>query len=1168
MEIVRLVKLANEYNVGLAHLAEFLQKQGIDVQPTPAAKVDVSEALRTKLNKHYQTDIAAKKDADKLINRPVSPPKPERPVAPPAPPPPPVGAVVQEAPKPVPPPVVAVVETPKTVEAPKPVVETKEDAPKAVEKPAPNAEEKPANSQPQNNASPKKEGERPAVKQNEQKSDRPSQEQKPQASREQNPQNNNNKGNRDNRNNSSKDNNNDNRNNNQKDGNRNNISKDNNNNNNNRNNQKDGQNANPNRGGNRNADKAIDLGTIQQLRTQVVVTVETPTQKPQGPKVLGKINLDRVEKDLTPEERKKRERDRRERERKERSTVEKQQRAALEQQQREIDKQKEEIKRQQDEIARQKAIDEKRVQDEASVIKATDSAKAYQLRGTKVLGKIELPVEPPKQTAEDKKKKRKRKKVAVGGTVETLGVLMTDGTRERPAGQANSGNNNNRQGGNNQNRPAGQGGQGGNNQNRPAGQGGQGGNNQNRPAGQGGQGGNNQNRPAGQGGNNRNNNNNRNATPAAKPGGAPTEVSKKDVADRIRTAQAAMSGAGKNKRQNLRRDKRDKHRERQEAEDAAAENHGELQVTEFVSANELANLMDVQVMEIITTCVDLGYMVTINQRLDAELISVIASEFGFTAKFENTKEEEEDDDELFEDDPADVIQRAPIVTVMGHVDHGKTSLLDFIHKQNIMTGEAGGITQHLGAYEAYVGEGSERRKITFLDTPGHEAFTAMRARGAKVTDVAIIIIAADDGIMPTTREAISHAQAANVPMVFAYNKIDKENANVEKIREQLASMNLLPEEWGGKYQTQEIAAKKGIGVADLLEKICLEADILDVKANAKRPAIGTILEASLDKGRGYVAKILVQNGTLRKGDIVLAGQHWGRVRNMFDEHNKSVKEAGPSTPVLVLGLSGAPQAGDIFKVYTDESKAREIAGKRSQIMRNQAIRSHKRISLDDIGRRLALGSFKELKLIIKGDFDGSVEALSDSLQRLGTEQVKVSIVHRAVGAITESDVNLASASDAIIIGFQVRPVGSARQKAEQEGVQIKTYSIIYEVIEEIKAAIEGMLEPTKEEKIVCTAEVRATFPVKRIGTVIGAFMQDGKITRNTKIRVIRDNIVIFPVKENQVGELGSLKRFTEDVREVARGYEFGMTIKDFNDIKEGDTIEGYEIIEVKQKLGK
>jgi translation initiation factor IF-2 len=727
---------------------------------------------------------------------------------------------------------------------------------------------------------------------------------------------------------------------------------------------------------------------------------------------------------------------------------------------------------------------------------------------------------------------------------------------------SNSNANTNTRQGNNSNRPAGTG-QGSNN-NRTGG-GGQGGGN--RPAGTGQGGGN---RPAGtgQGGGNRggtnNRNNNRNA-PATANTGQPAEVSKKDVEDKIRSTMARLGGAGKNARTNMRRGKRDRLREKQAAREEQ-ELNTKLQVTEFVSANELSSLMDVTTTEVLTTCINLGYMVSINQRLDKELIQIIAEEFGFEVEFQTVDDGSEAYDETFVDEPDDVLARGPIVTVMGHVDHGKTSLLDFIHKKNIVSGEAGGITQHLGAYEAYVGEGKSRRKITFLDTPGHEAFTAMRARGTKVTDVAIIIIAADDGIMPTTQEAISHAQAANVPMIFAINKIDKENANPERVREQLSQMNILVEEWGGKYQCQEIAAKKGIGVDELLEKILLEAEMLELTANAKRPATGTILEASLDKGRGYVAKILVQNGTLRKGDIVLAGQHYGRMRNMFDEHNKVIKEAGPSTPVLVLGLSGAPQAGDIFKVMTSESDARTIAAKRAQINRNQEVRATKRVTIEMLGQRLEIGNFKELKLIIKGDFDGSVEALSDSLLSLTTEQVEVKIIHRAVGAITESDINLAAASDAIILGFQVRPAGNARQKAEQEGVQIKSYSVIYEAIEEIKLAIEGMLEPTKEEKIICTAEVRATFPVKRVGTIIGAFMQDGKITRNTKIRVIRNGIVVFPVKENQEGSLGSLKRFTDDVREVAKGFEFGMTIKDFNDVQVGDTIEGYEIIEIKQKL--
>ncbi|RMF22483.1 MAG: translation initiation factor IF-2, partial [Bacteroidetes bacterium] len=640
------------------------------------------------------------------------------------------------------------------------------------------------------------------------------------------------------------------------------------------------------------------------------------------------------------------------------------------------------------------------------------------------------------------------------------------------------------------------------------------------------------------------------------------EVSQKEIDEKIKATMARLSGGGKKKRQRLRRESRERQREKQEQRELALES-GKLQVTEFITVQELANLMDVDVTEVITACLNLGVIVSINQRLDAELIELVAEEFGHEVEFIEAEEELEEEEEIV-DDPADLVPRAPIVTVMGHVDHGKTSLLDYIRKTNVAAGEAGGITQHIGAYEVEVGE--ERRKITFLDTPGHEAFTAMRARGAKVTDVAVIIIAANDSVMPQTREAISHAQAAGVPMVFAINKIDVPGAQPEKIKQELANMNILVEDWGGEYQCQEISAKTGQGIPELLEKILLVADLLELKANPKRKAIGAILEASLDKGRGYVAKALVQNGTLRIGDPMVAGEHAGKVKAMFNERGQRIKEAGPSTPVLVLGLSGAPQAGDRFKVMDSESEARQLASKRAQIAREQATRATKRISLDEIGRRLALGTFKELNLIVKGDVDGSVEALSDALIKLSLETVQVNVIHKAVGQIVESDVLLASASDAIIIGFQVRPSLGARKLAEREGVQIKLYSIIYEAIDEIKAAIEGMLEPTKEERIVCNLEVREVFKISKVGTVAGCYVQDGKITRNTHVRVIRDGIVIYPTKEGVVGEIASLKRFKEDVKEVKAGLECGVGIKNFNDIKVGDIIEGYEIVEVKQKI--
>jgi len=639
------------------------------------------------------------------------------------------------------------------------------------------------------------------------------------------------------------------------------------------------------------------------------------------------------------------------------------------------------------------------------------------------------------------------------------------------------------------------------------------------------------------------------------------EVSQKEIEDKIKATIARLSGGGKKKRQKFQRDKRERMRERQEMADLENET-GKLQVTEFVTVSELASLMNVSPAEVIMTCLNVGVVVGINQRLDAEVIDLVATEFGFEIEFIGAEATLESDDEDV-DDPADLVPRAPIVTVMGHVDHGKTSLLDHIRKSNVMEGEAGGITQHIGAYNVDLGGG---KKVTFLDTPGHEAFTAMRARGTKVTDIAVIVVAADDSIMPQTREAISHAQAAGVPIVFAINKIDKEGAMPERIKQELASMDFLVEEWGGKYQSQDISAKHGTGMDALLEKILLEAEIQELKANPSRKATGTVIEASLDKGRGYVSKLLVQNGTLNVGDPIVAGEFSGKVKAMYNERGNNVKFAGPSTAVLVLGLSGAPTAGERFKEVEHESEAREIAGRRAQIAREQTSRATKRISLDEIGRRLALGNFKELNLIVKGDVDGSIEALSDSLIKLSIESVKVNVIHKAVGAITESDILLASASDAIIIGFQVRPSATARKLAEREGVEIKLYSIIYEAIEEIKMAIEGMLEPTREEKIVGSVDVKEVFKITKVGTVAGCQVSEGKISRNSPIRLIRDGIVIYPTKEGQTADIASLKRVKDDVKEVRAGMECGIAIKNFNDIKVGDVIEAYEIIETKQKL--
>ena len=640
------------------------------------------------------------------------------------------------------------------------------------------------------------------------------------------------------------------------------------------------------------------------------------------------------------------------------------------------------------------------------------------------------------------------------------------------------------------------------------------------------------------------------------PGGRPGELDENAVKRKVSETLARLTGGSKSKGSKMRRDKRDQRFQRMEEEMAARELAGRtLKVTEFVTANELASMMGVPVTDIIKACFSLGMMVSINQRLDAETLAVIAEEYGFKVEFVGAEVQENLQEEA--DDPARVAPRPPIVTVMGHVDHGKTSLLDHIRKANVIAGEAGGITQHIGAYSVRL---ENNKKITFLDTPGHEAFTAMRARGAQVTDIAIIVIAADDSVMPQTREAINHAQAAGVPMVFAFNKIDKEGANPDKIREELSQMNILVEEWGGKFQTQEISAKKGMGIDQLLEKVLLEAEMLDLKADPGKRAHGVVIESSLEQGRGYVSTLLVDSGTLRKGDIILAGQYSGRIRNMFNERGQSVAEAPPSTPVSILGLDGAPNAGDTFQVFEDERDARNIATRRQQLQREQGIRTHKHITLDEIGRRLAIGDFKELNLIVKGDVDGSVEALTDSLLKLTTESIKVSVIHKAVGPIAESDVLLATASNAIIVGFQVRPTPGARKLAETEEIDIRLYSIIYDAIEEIKQAMEGMLAPKEVEKVTGTAEVREIFKISKVGTVAGCFVLDGKIERKNKVRLIRDGIVIY------TGDLDALKRFKDEVKEVAHGYECGLSIKNFNDIKVGDNVEAFEVVEVKRTL--
>ncbi|AUD04868.1 translation initiation factor IF-2 [Spirosoma pollinicola] len=823
------------------------------------------------------------------------------------------------------------------------------------------------------------------------------------------------------------------------------------------------------------------------------------------------------------------------------------------------------------------------------------AAGSHQLGGLKILGKIELPVSNPRQGGggnnADKKGKRKRIRGGReggsnpnqpnqgGGQPQGQGQAGNRPPREGDRGPANRTQGDRPQGDRTPatgdrstaprdgNRPQGQG-QGDRTAtpaNRTGGTGtgqNQGGNNANR-------GGtantNTNNRPAGAGNNaNRGgtgNNANRGGTGnnANRGGGgrreAPTQA---DVQKSIQQTNARMRGNTPNRGADRRRDRRsqreDDRRLMNEQEELEAKI---LKVTEFVSANDLASLMDVSINEVISVCLNLGMFVSINQRLDAEAITVIADEFGYDVQFISAEDETEASIDVEADEPDDLQSRAPIVTIMGHVDHGKTSLLDYIRRAKVAAGEAGGITQHIGAYSV---KNSDNRMITFLDTPGHEAFTAMRARGAKVTDVVIIVIAADDSIMPQTREAINHAQVAGVPIVFAFSKVDKPGADTEKIRAELASMNMLVEEWGGKYQAQEISSKSGLGVDDLLEKVLLEAELLELKANPSRRALGTVIEASLDKGRGYVSTVLVENGTLRQGDIMLVGAHYGRIRAMTNDRGERIKEAGPSTPVQILGLPGAPQAGDKFNVMETDREAREIANKREQLLREQTLRTRKHITLEEIGRRKAIGTFKELNVIVKGDVDGSVEALSDSLLNLSTGEVQVNIIHKAVGQISESDVLLASASDAVIVGFQVRPSASARKLAEQEQIEIRLYSIIYDAINEVKDAMEGLLAPTVEEIIVGNIEVRDVFKISKIGTVAGCYVTEGNIKRNNKIRIIRDFIVVH------TGEISALKRFKEDVSEVKFGYECGLSIKNFNDIEVGDVIESFEFKEVKRTL--
>jgi translation initiation factor IF-2 len=814
-----------------------------------------------------------------------------------------------------------------------------------------------------------------------------------------------------------------------------------------------------------------------------VVKVETP--EIEGPKIVTKIDLDKIETSTRPKK-----------------TVKKKEEVAAE---------KPKVVKEVKPKVEEKVAEPEPEQEEEIVI---ENIKAEVLEGPKILGKIELPVNPetrPKPLSPSDKEKRKRKRIPI----DKKGTPAIEDDRNRP--RPGDGN---RQGGN---RQGGQ--QGGGGQNRGGG---------NR-----------------QGGGNR--------------GGFTRRedkvIDEKEIQEKLRETQAKLAGAGGRGKSLKAKYRKQKREEAAEHADGGEETNI-LQVTEFISASELASLMDVTPTEVVAKCFGLGLMVSINQRLDAEVIELVAGEFGFEVQFIDMEKQAEMEEEEEVDGEDELQPRAPIVTIMGHVDHGKTSLLDYIRSANVVSGEAGGITQHIGAYEVKTESG---KKITFLDTPGHEAFTAMRARGAKVTDIAVIVVAADDAVMPQTKEAISHAQAAGVPMIFAVNKIDKDGANPQKIYEQLSQMNILVEEWGGKFQSQELSAKKGLNVDKLLEKILLEAELLDLKANPEREASGSVIEASLDKGRGYVATILVQNGTLNQGDLIVSGQYFGRIKAMFNERNQRVEAAGPSTPVQILGLNGAPQAGEKFRMYDDEAEAKEIAYRRAQILREQGIRTKKHITLDEIGRRLALGNFKELNLIIKGDVDGSVEALTDSLQKLSTPEIAVNVVHRAVGAISEADVTLASASDAILIGFNVRPSSQAARLAENEGVQIKNYSIIYNAIEEVKSAMEGLLEPQISEKEVATVEIREVYKFDK-ATVAGCFVTEGKIKRDAKIRLFRDGVLVYPRQEGGFAELGSLKRFKDDAKEVVNNMECGLTIKNFSDVNVGDTIVAFEQEEVKRTL--
>ncbi len=830
------------------------------------------------------------------------------------------------------------------------------------------------------------------------------------------------------------------------------------------------------------------VSEVPVVEKQPVVEETTPVEEPEivkvkvpeieGPKVVTKIDLDKIDSSTRPTK-----------------SVKKKAEKPKEQIVPETEKVEEVVQE-------QEAMTEA-TEDEEIVI---ENIKAEKLEGPKILGKIELPVNPETRPKHEEKRKRKRipiDKKGGGGQQQGQGgssgiIIKKKDSNGQQQGQGGQFRDNRR------------------------------------------------------GDSNRQDRNKRREDKV---------IDEKEIQEKLRETQAKLTAAG-GRGKSLKAKYRKLKREELSDQEGDAAEANKLQVTEFISAAELANLMDVSATDVVAKCFSLGLMVSINQRLDAEVIELVAGEFGFEVEFIDMEKQAEMEEEEEIDDEDELQSRAPIVTIMGHVDHGKTSLLDYIRSANVVSGEAGGITQHIGAYEVKTESG---KKITFLDTPGHEAFTAMRARGAKVTDIAVIVVAADDAVMPQTKEAISHAQAAGVPMIFAVNKIDKDGANPQKIYEQLSQMNILVEEWGGKFQSQELSAKKGLNIDKLLEKILLEAELLDLKANPNREATGSVIEASLDKGRGYVATILVQNGTLHQGDLLVSGQYFGRVKAMFNERNQRVEKAGPSTPVQILGLSGAPQAGEKIKVYEDEAEAKEIAYRRAQILREQGIRTKKHITLDEIGRRLALGNFKELNLIIKGDVDGSVEALTDSLQKLTTEEIAVNVVHKGVGQISEADVTLASASDAILIGFNVRPSIQAAKLAQNEGVEIKNYSIIYNAIEEVKSAMEGLLEPKITEKEVATVEIREVYKFDK-ATVAGCFVLEGKLKRDAKIRLFRDGILVYPRQEGAFAELGSLKRFKDDAKEVASNFECGLTVKNFADISVGDTIVAFEEEEVKRTL--